>query len=37
MKPMEEQNPRLTTGFSAVYPRGEKRSSFLDVDECTDA
>ena len=27
----EEQNLRLTTGFSAVYHRDEKRSSFLDA------
>ena len=30
-------HPRLTTGLSAVYHRDEKRSSFLDADECTDA
>ena len=36
-KPMEEQNPRLTRGLSAVYHRGEKRSSFLDADQWTDA
>ena len=31
-KPMEEQNPRLTCGLSAVYQRHEKRSSFLAAD-----
>ena len=32
-----EQNPRLTTGLSAVYHRDEKRSSFLAADQRTDA
>ena len=36
-KPMEEQNPRLTTGSSAVYQRDEKRSPFLAANQCTDA
>ena len=34
---MREQNPRLTTGLSAVYHQDEKRSSFLAVDQWTDA
>ena len=34
-KSMEEQGPRLTCGVSAVYPRDEKRSLFLAVDQCT--
>ena len=34
-KPTEKQNPRLTSGSSAVYQRDGKRSSFLAVDHCT--
>ena len=34
---MEEQNPRLKTGLSAVYPREDGRSSFLAADPWTDA
>ena len=36
-RPIEELNPRFIRGLSAVYKRDEKRSSFLDADECTDA
>ena len=36
-KPMEEQNPRLATGSSAVYHQDRERSSFLAADQCTDA
>ena len=36
-KPMEEQNPRLNRGSSAVYHRDEKRSLFLAADQWNDA
>ena len=32
---MREQNPRSTSGLSAVYNRGEKRSLFLAADQWT--
>ena len=35
-KPMEEQNPRLTRGSSAVYQQDRERSSFLAADQSTD-
>ena len=35
-KPMEEQNPRLTTGLSAISKRDDGRSSFLVADQWTD-
>ena len=35
-KPMEEQNPRLTRGSSAVYRRDERRSLFLAAYQWTD-
>ena len=35
-KLVEEQNKRLTDGFSAVKPRDRERSSLLAVDQCTD-
>ena len=34
---MGEQNPRLTTGSSALYNRDEKRSFFLPADQWNDA
>ena len=34
---MEEHNERLTSGLSAAYQRGEKRSLFLAADQWTDA
>ena len=34
---MREQNQRMTSGLSAVYPRDEKRSLFLAADTWTDA
>ena len=34
---MEEQNPRLTRGLSAVYHRDEKHSLFLAADQWNDA
>ena len=36
-KRMEEQNPRLTTGSSAVCQQDRERSSFLAAGHCTDA
>ena len=36
-QPMEEHNERLTSGLSAGYPREEKRSLSLAVEEWTDA
>ena len=36
-KSTEEQNVRLTTGLSAVYPRDDGLSSFLAADQWTDA
>ena len=36
-KPTEEPNQRLTSGLSAVYQRGEKRSLFLAADQWNNA
>ena len=36
-KPLEDQNPRLTTDLSAVYHRDERRSLFLAADLYTGA
>ena len=36
-KPVEEPNPLLTSGLSAVYPRDDGRSSFLAADQWTGA
>ena len=34
-RPIGEQNPQLSIGLSAVYPRDHEGSSFLAADQCT--